>query len=174
MGSDLEKPNPAAYDQNCILIWGIPVVGPERYEKLKTVLGKLFVFSKSPVSTMYPTDENGQTKGYCFVEYPDPVSANEACKILDGHQFDKKHCFSAYILSQMRELVKPSEEWEEPAPNKYVDVGDLWWWLQNNKCIDQFAIQDETRDGSKLQVYWNSKGQEPTLISAADRNVCFC
>ena len=73
----------------------------------------------------------------------------------------------------MNSLEEPPKEWTEPTPNKYIDAGDLYWWLQNPKAMDQFAIQDEKREGVKLQVYWNAKGQDPYIVNEnADRTVC--
>ncbi|KAE9548703.1 hypothetical protein FO519_008085 [Halicephalobus sp. NKZ332] len=170
IGTNIVKPSARVYEECCVLIWGIPSVGPERIEKLKTVLGKLFSLTHPPVSTLFPVDDDGKTKGFCFVEYGDPNAASESCKILDGHQLDKNHTFSAYSLSIMNELKEPPKEWTEPTPNKYIDAGDLYWWLQNPKAMDQFAIQDERRDGVKLQIYWNAKGQDPYIVNDnADR-----
>ena len=43
--------------------------------------------------------------------------------------------------------------------------GDLWWWIQNPKCMDQFAIQAEGRDGINLGIFWNAKGQDPYPVN---------
>lgn len=57
--------------------------------------------------------------------------------------------------------------------------GDLWSWLQNEKCYDQFAVHYE-RDaqGSKygstspfVGVYEYRKGQDPVPVT--ERHVCF-
>uniref|UniRef100_A0A7E4VHJ0 Eukaryotic translation initiation factor 3 subunit B n=1 Tax=Panagrellus redivivus TaxID=6233 RepID=A0A7E4VHJ0_PANRE len=164
-GSSLVPPSGSSYEACCLLICGIPIIDQAKMEKLKTVLNKLFVLTSAPVSTLIPTDETGNTKGYCFVEYATPELASAAANLLDNHRFDKSHTFSAYILSSMGKMEKPSEEWKEPTPHSWIDAGDLWWWLQNPKCIDQFATQTEGRDGITLGVYWNSKGEEPCIVS---------
>jgi len=42
---------------------GVPQVGPERLEKLTTVINKIFSKFGTIVNEYYPTNENGQTKG---------------------------------------------------------------------------------------------------------------
>jgi translation initiation factor 3 subunit B len=164
--SNLVRPTRLYYEECCVLIYGIPIVGPERIEKLKTVLAKLFSFVHPPVSTFIPTDDDGKTKGYCFIEYDTPAQTNAAAKVLDGSALDKNHTFSAYVLSAMRDLKEPEANWTPPAKNSYVDAGDLWWWTQNPKCMDQFAIQVETGPGNvNLGVFWNAKGQDPYIVS---------
>jgi translation initiation factor 3 subunit B len=160
-GSNLVRPTAAYWEECCVLIWGIPVVNQERIEKLKNVLGKVFSFVHTPVSNFFPTNEDGNTKGYCFIEYETPEQTSAAAKVCDGYALDKKHTFSAYVLSAMRHLKEPEENWTPPAKKDYVDAGDLWWWLQNPKSMDQFAIQAEGHDGVNLGVFWNAKGQDP-------------
>lgn len=58
----LKKPTESAYEERCLIIFGIPVVASERLEKLKTVLGKLFKKISEDYKDHYPVDENGTTK----------------------------------------------------------------------------------------------------------------
>ncbi len=45
----------------------------------------------------------------------------------------------------------------------------MWWWLQNEKCQDQFAIHYERgamRDPCPLvAVYWIVPGGEPVIVN---------
>ena len=85
-------------------------------------MDKVFNFVYQPVSTFFPVDEDEKTKGYCFIEYETPEQTSAAAKILDGYQLDKKHTFSAYILSAMRNLKAPEAEWTPPTAKDYVDA----------------------------------------------------
>jgi translation initiation factor 3 subunit B len=87
--------------------------------------------------------------------------------LLDGHRLDKNHVFSAYSMTQLKTATRPPDNWKAPTPRAYVDAGDLWWWLQNPKCYDQFGIQVENpRTGSvALAVYNNYRGTDPQLAS---------
>uniref|UniRef100_A0A915ERS8 Eukaryotic translation initiation factor 3 subunit B n=1 Tax=Ditylenchus dipsaci TaxID=166011 RepID=A0A915ERS8_9BILA len=150
------------------MVFGIPVCGEDRLPKLKNVLGKLFSMANPAYKDVYPLDEEKKTKGYCFLEYPTKEFAEYACLLLDGHVLDKSHTFSAYPLTALRKVEEPDRNWTPPQKRPYVDVGDLWWWLQNPKCLDQFAIQVENPTSAvvTLAVYWNGRGSaEPTLVN---------
>lgn len=58
------KPTEQSGLQNVVIVDRIPQVGPERAEKLKTVLNKLFSKTGKIMNDFYPVDENNQTKGY--------------------------------------------------------------------------------------------------------------
>jgi translation initiation factor 3 subunit B len=62
---DLLKQKPRETDgvESVIVVDGVPQVGPERLEKLTTVINKIFSKFGSIVNEYYPTNENGQTKG---------------------------------------------------------------------------------------------------------------
>lgn len=45
-----------------------------------------------------------------------------------------------------------------------VFKGDRWWWLQNTKCLDQFAIQYEDDGGLQLEVFTHAKNGDPILV----------
>lgn len=57
------KPTEHSGLQNVIIVDRIPQVGPERAEKLKTVLAKLFSKCGRIMNEYYAVDENNQTKG---------------------------------------------------------------------------------------------------------------
>lgn len=58
----LKKPTESAYEERCLIIFGIPVVASERLMKLQTVLGKLFKKISEDYKDHFPVDENGTTK----------------------------------------------------------------------------------------------------------------
>ena len=62
---DLLKQKPRETDgvESVIVVDGVPQVGPERIEKLTTVINKIFSKFGTIVNDYYPTNENGQTKG---------------------------------------------------------------------------------------------------------------
>lgn len=57
-----KKPKPTDGIDNVIVVDNIPQVGPERLEKLKTVIKKLFSKFGKVVNDFYP-EEDGKTKG---------------------------------------------------------------------------------------------------------------
>ncbi|KAI1699212.1 eukaryotic translation initiation factor eIF2A domain-containing protein [Ditylenchus destructor] len=170
---DEVEPNEAQYEERCLMIFGIPVCGQDRLPKLKNVLGKLFSMANPDTDAkgyndVYPLDEEGKTKGFCFLEYPSKESAEYACVLFDGYVLDKNHTFSVYPLSAFRNVQQPKENWEPPKKRPFVDAGDLWWWTQHPKALDQFAIQAQNpmNDAMSISVYWNGRGsQEPILAN---------
>uniref|UniRef100_A0A915BDB4 Eukaryotic translation initiation factor 3 subunit B n=1 Tax=Parascaris univalens TaxID=6257 RepID=A0A915BDB4_PARUN len=167
-----KKPLVSEYEHCCIIVAGIPVIGEDRLPKLKNVLGKLFARIHEVYRDFYPLDKDGKTKGYCFVEYPSSEIAENATAILDGYVLDKNHTFSANVFLDLHKFEEPDHNWKAPTPRAYTDFGDLWWWLQNEKCYDQFAVHYE-REASKggtginpfVGVYEFRKGQDPQLAS---------
>lgn len=169
------KPSLSEYDQCCVMVFGIPVVGEDRLPKLKNVLGKLFERINPQFNALYPTDDAGLTKGYCFIEYQSAPIAENARAILNGYVLDKSHTFIANIFDDLHKAEKPDPKWKPPEMNPYADVGNLWASTQNEKCYDQFAVhyeRDSQKDGpgSKhslspcVAVYEYRKGQEPVRI----------
>lgn len=121
-------------------------------EKLKIVLTKIFSFVHTPVSIHVPIDDEQKTKGYCFIEYETPEQTSAAAKVLDGHDLDKNHKFAAYILSAMRDLQKPDENWSPPAKKDYVDavITNMRFFIIKKNCRVIFG------GGFKTQNAWIS------------------
>uniref|UniRef100_A0A915A0W3 Eukaryotic translation initiation factor 3 subunit B n=1 Tax=Parascaris univalens TaxID=6257 RepID=A0A915A0W3_PARUN len=167
-----KKPQESVYELCCVIVCGIPVVGEDRLPKLKAVLGKLFARIHTQYKDNYPLESDGKTKGYCFLEYPNSEVAATAMAVLDGYILDKNHVFSTNTFADLHKSFDPDPQWKPPVPRPYTDFGDLWWWLQNDKCCDQFAVHYE-REASKgcgganpfVAVYEFNKGKEPQLAS---------
>uniref|UniRef100_A0A0R3RJ29 Eukaryotic translation initiation factor 3 subunit B n=1 Tax=Elaeophora elaphi TaxID=1147741 RepID=A0A0R3RJ29_9BILA len=160
-----KKPSLSEYDHCCVIVYGIPIVGENRLSKLKSVLGKIFGRIHPEFNDFYP--------GYCFVEYPGSEIAENATAILHGYLLDKNHTFSANLFNDLNKFERPDENWKPPEARLYNNIGDLWSWLQNEKCYDQFAVHYE-RDaqGSKygstspfVGVYEYRKGQDPMPVT---------
>ena len=58
-----KKPKESGGIDSIIVVDGIPKVGPERLEKLQSVIRKIFSSFGKLVSEHYPTSEDGSTKG---------------------------------------------------------------------------------------------------------------
>jgi len=63
--ADLLKDKPQETDgfESVIVVDGLPVVGPERFEKLKNFVCKHFIKYGTIVNEFHPKNENGETKG---------------------------------------------------------------------------------------------------------------
>ncbi|TMS34911.1 hypothetical protein L596_002409 [Steinernema carpocapsae] len=161
-----KKPDINEYEKCCVVVFNIPVVGEDRFPKLKNVLTKIFTATCKEYNDEYPLDAEGKTKGFCFLELKNRELAEHSAALLDGHVLDKKHVFKATVFADIIHMAQPDENFEPPQKREYVDNGDLWWWLQNEKCHDQFAVQYLNDMGQPLvAVETYQHGAEPQRFS---------
>ncbi|KIH59425.1 hypothetical protein ANCDUO_10345 [Ancylostoma duodenale] len=158
-----QQPSKDEYEEACLMIFGIPVVGPERVGKLRTVLTKVFTNLDPDHKAHFPLTEDGGSKGCVFIEFPDKVKAEYAKGVLNGYKLDKNHVFSALLFNEARHFQKPPENWQPPKETPYNNVGDLWWWMQHPRCRDQFAVQYEKDGVPTVACYWHIKGHDPEI-----------
>uniref|UniRef100_A0A915DXS7 Eukaryotic translation initiation factor 3 subunit B n=1 Tax=Ditylenchus dipsaci TaxID=166011 RepID=A0A915DXS7_9BILA len=130
-------------------------------------LTKTFSAPSSDFVDLYPLDKEESTKGYCFIKYDSKEAADKAILLLHNQPFDKNHTFEAFPLAAFDNIEKPVEILKLPKFPPLVDVGDLWSWMQNPDCFDQFAVRFDNyygKDGgnSSVDVYWNGR-TKPTL-----------
>ena len=59
----VEKPKETTGTDRIIVVDNVPTISPDRLEKLKNVIRKVFSKFGKIVTEHYPQDENGQTKG---------------------------------------------------------------------------------------------------------------
>ncbi|KAK6171444.1 hypothetical protein SNE40_019633 [Patella caerulea] len=159
------KPNETDGIDSVVIVDNVPQVGPERLEKLRNVITKIFSKFGKIKSDFYPVDEKNVTKGYCFVEFSSPLHAQEAVKIADGYKLDKQHTFAVNLFSDFEKYEKVPDEIEPPEPKPYQDPGNLMYWLQNKECQDMFSVIYE--GGEKTCIYLNTT--EPSVVEERAR-----
>ncbi|PAV90620.1 hypothetical protein WR25_12192 [Diploscapter pachys] len=175
-----QEPRLADLENNCVVIFGIPVVGSDRLSKLTTVLGKVFDKVGGNYKLHVPQNAEGGSLGMALLYFDERESAERCAASLDSFAFDKNHTFSVVSFKEAKLLDAPDPKWQPPPKEPYNDVGDVWWWMQNPRCLDQFAVLCERHvDGgnshnatfrSVLSVYWHKKNNEPEL--AGDAHNC--
>ena len=126
-----EKPQEADGIDSMVVVDNVPQVGPERLEKLKNVIHKIFSKFGKITTEFYP-DADGMTKGYdpvvsdvffccflsaywiqdffctcsyIFLEYAAPTQALEAVKNADGYKLDKQHTFRVNLFTDFDKYV---------------------------------------------------------------------
>ncbi|XP_076459430.1 eukaryotic translation initiation factor 3 subunit B-like [Babylonia areolata] len=163
---DFLKKKPKATDgiDNVIVVDNIPQVGPERLEKLRNVIKKLYSKFGKVVNDHYPTEDD-KTKGYMFLEFSSPLHAQEAVKMTNGYKLDKQHTFSVNLFSDFERFRNIPDEWEEPEIKPYEDKGNLRYWLLNKDCYDQFSVIYDA--GEKTGIFLNSS--EPAKVEERHR-----
>ncbi|KDR10090.1 eukaryotic translation initiation factor 3 subunit B [Zootermopsis nevadensis] len=165
---DLLKQKPRETDgvESVIVVDGVPQVGPERLEKLTTVINKIFSKFGTIVNEYYPTNENGQTKGYIFLEYSNPKHAQEAVKLANNHKLDRQHTFLVNLFTDFKKYEEVPDEWEPPEPQPYVDQGNLHYYMLDQDAYDQYYIV--TGGGSNVQI-WQNTAPDPTKLEERAR-----
>lgn len=151
--------------QKIIVIDNIPKVGTEKKDKLKKILSNLISNYGKLVNECYPEDENQMLKGYLFVEYDNEISAQEAVSQLNNYRLDKSHSFKVNFLDDFEKYkqLNLTKEIEGPAP--YKNPGNLYWWLTNPDCYDQYCLQ---HGDIFTSVFLNTPNQ-PTVLKAREK-----
>ncbi|ODV94727.1 hypothetical protein PACTADRAFT_69681 [Pachysolen tannophilus NRRL Y-2460] len=160
--SDLEAKYAIPEDDSLshfIIVDGAPIAPESKVAVLKKVLTKVFS-AAGKVTDMYMPVENGQTKGFVFVEFEDISSVDIACKKLNNKKLDVKHTLFVNKLSDVEKYgVKGhvSDEFVEPKIEPYHESPYLKSWLQDYNGRDQFVLQK----GDEVGVYWSKNKNDP-------------
>jgi len=153
---DLLKTRPKESDgvDSVIIVDGIPVVGAERCEKLKGVVRKIYQKYGKIVTEHYPVNENGETKGYIFLEFSKHQDAVEAVKNTANYKLDRHHNFTVNLFSDFEKYENISEEWEPPKEEEYINQGNRKSYLLDESAHDQYAVV--FNGGEKVGVFRNA------------------
>eukprot|EP00249_Psilotum_nudum_P011425 c23165_g1_i2 orf=444-2627(-) len=143
---------------NVIVVDNLPVVAPEKFEKLEGVVRKIFgqIGTIRDGGLWMPVDEEtGKTKGYAFIEYTTPQEAQTAREQTNGYKLDKSHVFAVNMFDDFEKYLKVPDEWSSPEIKPYTPGENLHAWLTDERGRDQFVV----RFGSETEVYWNDARQ---------------
>ncbi|XP_071954537.1 eukaryotic translation initiation factor 3 subunit B-like [Antedon mediterranea] len=150
-----DKPKEADGIDSVVVIDNVPSVGPERLEKLKNVINKIFSKFGQIVSDHYPLD-NGKTMGYIFLEYKSPANAVSAVKMLNGYKLDKQHTFAVNLFTDFEKYAnRPPSQNLEKRP--FQDMGNLRSWLQDIDANDHYSVIHDA--GEKTSIYLNTSSE---------------
>ncbi|XP_074598834.1 eukaryotic translation initiation factor 3 subunit b [Brevipalpus obovatus] len=143
---------------NVIVVDNIPQVGPDKVDRLKSVVTKLFAKQGKIVDQpFYALDAKGNTKGYAFIEYESPAMAESAIKTLNGYKLDRAHLLEVNLFSDIDKYSRIDDNWVKPQPKSYIDHGNLREWLEEEpygvKAYDQYSVLLE--DG-QVFIYTNA------------------
>lgn len=94
-----------------------------------------------------------------------PVDATRAITSTHGFDFDKKHKLRVYHYRDLEAYATLEDEFVAPAPKSYDRSEDLYSWLFDKACRDQFAV----RYDRETEVMWGETKQQPVLEYGGDR-----
>ncbi|KAK9888250.1 hypothetical protein WA026_000514 [Henosepilachna vigintioctopunctata] len=160
--ADLLKQRPKETDgvESVIVVDGVPQIGPERLEKLKSVINKTFAKMGNIVNEYYPVNEQGHTKGYIFLEYATPAHAADAVKGMNNYKLDKQHTFQVNLFTDFAKYEEIPDEWVPPEPRPYQGQSDLYQFLLEPDAYDMFGVVVQDKD---VQI-WQNTQPEPSMI----------
>jgi len=142
---------------NTIVVDNLPVVPPEKFERLGDIIRKIFSCTSAIKGGFWmPVNEDtNMTYGYCFIEYNTPQEAQLARKIGNGFNFDKSHKLVVNIFDDFERYMKVPDESTAAETKPYTPGENLHKWLTDEKARDQFVM----RAGTYTEVYWNDARQ---------------
>uniref|UniRef100_UPI00398E3F4D eukaryotic translation initiation factor 3 subunit B-like n=1 Tax=Pristiophorus japonicus TaxID=55135 RepID=UPI00398E3F4D len=164
---DILKDQPLEADgiDSVVVVDNVPQVGPDRLEKLRNVIQKIFSKFGKIANEFYP-EADGKTKGYIFLEYSSPACAVDAVKNADGYKLDKQHTFRVNLFTDFDKYMNISDDWEIPEKQPFKDFGNLRYWIEDPDCRDQCSIIYES--GDRTAIMWNDV-KEPVVIEERAR-----
>ncbi|ELV11016.1 Eukaryotic translation initiation factor 3 subunit B [Tupaia chinensis] len=180
-----DRPQEADGIDSVIVVDNVPQVGPDRLEKLKNVIHKIFSKFGKITNDFYP-EEDGKTKGYIFLEYASPAHAVDAVKNADGYKLDKQHTFRVNLFTDFDNMngalafVDTSDctvmniaehymasdvEWDPTG--RYVVTSVSWWSHKVDNAYWLWTFQGRLLQKNNkdrfCQLLWRPR--PPTLLS---------
>lgn len=164
-----------------IVITNLPKVPAAKLEKLTKVILKL-VSKVGPLratddfaGVLLPTDVEGGTLGFCFVEYETKANADHAVEVLQNYKFDKNHALSVCHYERARQLEKiDTGEFVAPEPKPFEEKPNAMEWLEDKSQRDSFVL----RYGKEMVVNWFDGKGEPVVdydgAREKDAGVAWC
>eukprot|EP00877_Chromochloris_zofingiensis_P000044 jgi/Chrzof1/1003/Cz01g36140.t1 len=137
-----------------IVVDDLPDVTDEKYEKLVSVLKKIFnqIGNIREGGVYMPKDEqSGKTKGFAFIEFSNPMEAQAAREQTQGYKLDKTHTFKVNMFDDFDKYARVPSEYHAPEVKEYTPQENLHSWMTDKMARDQFAI----RFGDDTAVMWN-------------------
>ncbi|KAJ3692030.1 hypothetical protein LUZ60_012380 [Juncus effusus] len=157
----LHEEGPPEYETgfgNVVIVDNLPVVPPEKYEKLEGVVRKIYgqIGAIREGGLWMPLDPATQkTLGYCFIEYSTPQEAELAKEKTNGYKLDRSHIFAVNMFDEFDKYMNVPDTWTPAEIKPYEPGENLQQWLTDEKARDQFVI----RAGTFTEVFWNDARQ---------------
>jgi translation initiation factor 3 subunit B len=159
-----QKPKESDSTDTVIIVDNIPVVGPDRLDKLKNIIRKVFSKFGNVVNEYYP-EADGKTKGFTFLEFSHASDAANAIKTANGYKLDKSHTFLVNSFADFEKYKNVSDDWVAPEARVFNDVGNLWSWTLEPDSNDQYCVIHA--GGEKVHILQNN-ATAPSLIQRRD------
>uniref|UniRef100_A0A1A9UP55 Eukaryotic translation initiation factor 3 subunit B n=1 Tax=Glossina austeni TaxID=7395 RepID=A0A1A9UP55_GLOAU len=163
-----QRPSEADGVESVVVVDNIPKVEPSRLEKLKAVISKIFANVGEIVNAVYPTDEEGKTKGYAFMEFKNAAQAEDIVEKFNNHRLDKCHTLAVNLFTDFQKYKNIPDKWEPPTPQPFKIQNDLYSFLMDPDAYDQYCVAAETAPNSVQVAFWQNTLPEPTELETRE------
>lgn len=148
----------------------LPLIGPEKVEKLTQVILKIYKqFSETLDASdlfMPLNPATNTTFGYCFIRFAKSEDATKAVQLTQGFPISKTNLFKVSLYSDLEKYLDYSDEYVPLVRPPLKPRPDVVSWLTDPHCRDQFV----THYGFETEISWaNQNGEEPTKIYGGER-----
>lgn len=154
--------------ENVVVIDNLPVVEPSRLDKLKMVVHKIFSTHGTIVKVVHPTNSDGRTKGYAFMEYKNSTQAEDAVKHLNNHRLDKTHTFAVNLFTDFKKYSTIPDVWQAPTAQEFKVRKDLFTFLMDPDAFDQYSIALEVAPNSVQVTFCQNSLPEATELETRE------
>ncbi|KAF2759415.1 eukaryotic translation initiation factor-like protein 3 subunit B [Pseudovirgaria hyperparasitica] len=148
-----------------VVLDGLPRVPEDSKAKLqKYVIRKLTEAAKPREDGFFmPTNDEGMTEGFAFVEFGSPAEAAAAVKKCHGVPLDKRHNMAVNKLTDIERYGgggRIEDEYTPPTIQPFEQKEHLRSWLGDVDGRDQMVMYR----GDKVGVFWNEKEDAPENV----------
>ena len=151
-----------------VIFDGLPNSGKfKKPSKLKRFVEKFLSQLAEVVNVEVQLEADGETAaGAAIVEFKTAEMALEAVNNpqANGTEFQGR-VFQLNLLKDMDKYEEMSEEFEEPEIKPFVTSDDLYDWMSDKSCRDQFVI----RYDRETEIFWSETKNAPVLSYGGDR-----
>lgn len=112
------------------------------------------------------TNEAGEAQGAVIAEFSTPEMASEAMKNpqIQGREFMGR-TFHLNLLSDVDRYAEMDEGFVAPDVKKFVTQNNLYSWMSDRGCRDQYVI----RYDRETEIYWAETKNPPVLAYGGER-----
>eukprot|EP00735_Rhodelphis_limneticus_P011188 TRINITY_DN4255_c0_g1::TRINITY_DN4255_c0_g1_i1::g.7917::m.7917 TRINITY_DN4255_c0_g1::TRINITY_DN4255_c0_g1_i1::g.7917 ORF type:complete len:678 (+),score=197.77,sp/Q9C5Z1/EIF3B_ARATH/41.52/1e-175,eIF2A/PF08662.6/0.12,eIF2A/PF08662.6/2.2e+02,eIF2A/PF08662.6/8.6e-48,RRM_1/PF00076.17/9e-07,RRM_6/PF14259.1/2e-05,WD40/PF00400.27/1.2e+03,WD40/PF00400.27/1.7,WD40/PF00400.27/41,WD40/PF00400.27/1.8e+03,WD40/PF00400.27/3e+03,WD40/PF00400.27/3.3e+03,IKI3/PF04762.7/0.00098,Lactonase/PF10282.4/0.13,Lactonase/ len=140
-----------------ILVDNLPVVPTEKFDKLLSVVTKIYSQLGEVVELVMPKGADGMSKGFAFVQFKTVEMAKLAQARTESYQLDKSHIFKVNGFEDVEKYMAADEKAPEPQVEPFQERGNLRDWCLDPRARDHFAI----RAGDETEIFWNEVHSTP-------------
>lgn len=149
-----------------ITVCNLPVVPQAKFDKLRSVLQKIFLQMGKIKRLEMPMDPDGsKTAGFAFIEFEKAEEARQAVELTNGYALDKSHVFKVQPYAHLLKLGALPSSYQEPEYREFTPRLNPSSWLSDPAHRDQFVV----RHANETELHWCEKGSAPLLEYGGER-----